>query len=118
MMSAAFVHSKTVASNRSGCLSRRFNRKAAGTRRFTFCRNRTGSIESRPLSIPLKKNETIQQKTIMAIAMLISLRRIRPAAGRLLERVCGFLQQDFFDSLALGPTHRDRETRNLKLRSG
>src|SRR2546430_13003356 len=65
MMSAAFVHSKTVASNRSGCLSRRFNRKAAGTRRFTFCRKRTGSIESRPLSIPLKKNETIQQQKMM-----------------------------------------------------
>src|SRR6267154_3026805 len=117
-MSAALVTTRTVANKRCGCLSRRFNRNAAGTQCFTFCRNRTGSIESSPLSIPLKKNETIQQKTIMAIAMLISLRRIRPVADGLLECVCGFLQQDFFDSLALGPTHSDRETRNLKLRSG
>src|SRR4029453_10933341 len=71
-MSAAFVKSRTVTSNRSGCFNKRFNRTAAGTRRFTFCRNRTGSIESSPLSIPLKKNETIQQqKMIKAIIMLL-----------------------------------------------
>jgi hypothetical protein len=70
-MSAAFVTSRTVANNRSGCLSRRFNCKATGTRRFTFCRNRAGSIERRPLSIPLKKNEMIQQQTMMMIAAVM-----------------------------------------------
>ena len=56
-MSAALVTSRTVANKRCGCLSRRFNCNAAGTRRFTFCRNRTGSIESSPLSIPLRKTK-------------------------------------------------------------
>src|SRR5438876_265857 len=63
-MSAALVKNKTVMNRRSRCLSKRFNRKAASTRRFTFWRNRTGSIESSPLSIPLKKNETIQHQKI------------------------------------------------------
>ncbi len=64
-MSAAFVKSKTVTSSLSGCFSNRLSRTAAGARRFTFCRNRTGSIDSSPLSIPLKKNETIQQQKMM-----------------------------------------------------
>src|SRR5207302_839116 len=81
--SAAFVHSRTVASNRSGCLSKRFNRKAAGTRRFTFCRNRTGSIESRPLSIPLKKNETIQQQKMMNHTIMLQPRTQSFSAGEL-----------------------------------
>ena len=76
-MSAAFVTSRTVANNRSGRLSRRFNRNAAGTRRFTFCRNRTGSIDNRPLSIPLKKNEKIQQQTMMIIAAVMPPPRMR-----------------------------------------
>ena len=54
------------------CVDPRFNRTAAGRRRFTFCRNRTGSIERSPLSIPLKRNETIQQqKMIKALIMLL-----------------------------------------------
>ena len=64
-MSAPFVKSKTVTSSLSGCFSNRLSRTAAGARRFTFCRNRTGSIDSSPLSIPLKKNETIQQQKMM-----------------------------------------------------
>ena len=64
-MSAAFVKSKTVTSSRSGCFNSRLSRTAASARRFTFCRNRTGSIDSSPLSIPLKKNETTQQQKMM-----------------------------------------------------
>ena len=72
-MSAALVKNKTVASRRSLCFSRRFNRKAAGTRRFTFWRNRTGSIDNRPLSTPLKKNETIQQQKMMNATVMLQL---------------------------------------------
>ena len=92
MMSAAFVTSRTVAKRRSGRLSRRFNCKAVGTRRFTFCRNRTGSIDSSPLSIPLKKNEMIQQQKIISAAVMPPARmRSLFSPARLLRFSCVLL---------------------------
>src|SRR6058998_199757 len=87
-MSAAFVKSRTVTSNRSGCFNKRFNRTAAGSRRFKFCRNRTGSIERSPLSSPLKKNETIQQQKMMNQSIMLQPQTHLFSPAELLQFVC------------------------------
>ena len=87
-MSSAFVQSKTVASNRSGRLSSRSSRRAAGTPRFKFCRNRTGSIERSPLSSPLKKNETIQQQKMMNQSIMLQPQTHLFSPAELLQFVC------------------------------
>ena len=110
-MSAAFVTSKTVTSSRSGCFSSRFSRTAAGARRFTFRRNRTGSIDSSPLSIPLKKNETIQQHKMMNPIIMPQ----RSVARCFLQCAAGcFFQQNFLDPFTPRAPHRNREPRQVE----